>query len=100
VTTFTRSDIIYFNAVEYSGGDTLPDMQKMQPCARCEQELPEAFFDNSTAMFCKRCTHEINDILRKKYSIIEAAHFRAQLRHTSRHIQQKRIPAVAAAAGD
>jgi hypothetical protein len=74
-------------------------MQKMQPCARCEQELPEAFFDNSTAMFCKRCTHEINEILRKKYSIIEAAHFRARLRHTSRKLKQ-RITAVAAAAGD
>lgn len=78
----------------------MPDMQRMQPCARCEQELPEAFFDNPTAMFCKRCTHEINEILRKKYSIIEAAHFRAQLRHTSRRLKKRGTAIAAAAAGD
>ncbi len=80
----------------------MPDMQKMQPCARCEQELPEVFFDTASALFCKRCTHEINDILRRKYSIIEAAHFRAQLRQSSRRLKRRfaAIGAVTAAAGD
>lgn len=76
-------------------------MQKMQPCARCEQELPEAFFDHKQAMFCKRCTHEINEILRRKYSVIEQAHFRARIRLSSRKLKQRMITSVAvAAAGD
>lgn len=64
-------------------------MQSLRPCARCEQELPESFFKTSDEMFCKRCSQEINEILRKKYSVIEAAHFRAQLRYTTRKLQQK-----------
>lgn len=71
-------------------------MQQLQPCARCEQELPEAFFDSADAVFCKRCNEEVNRLLRKKYNIIKAAHFRAQLRHSTRQVQQhinKRPPA-------
>lgn len=79
----------------------MPDMQKMQPCARCEQELPEAFFDSTTAPFCKRCTHEVNDILRRKYNVIEAAHFRARLRHSSRQLQRRmNVNVFIAQAGD
>ena len=64
-------------------------MQALKPCARCEQELPESFFEAKNAMFCKRCDEEITAILRKKYSIIEAAHIRAQLRHSHKKLQQK-----------
>ena len=52
-------------------------------------------------MFCKRCTREVTELLKRKYSIIEAAHFRAQLRHTARMLKQKmRVRGDAAAAGD
>jgi hypothetical protein len=64
-------------------------MQPLKPCARCEQELPEAFFDSRDAMFCKRCNDEVNDILRSKYSIIEAAHFRAQMRLSTKRAQDR-----------
>jgi hypothetical protein len=64
-------------------------MQKMQPCARCEQELPEACFHAEDAVFCKRCNEEVNRLLRKKYNVIKAAHFRAQLRHSTRELQQQ-----------
>ena len=67
----------------------MPEMQALKPCARCEQELPESFFDAKDAMFCRRCDEEITAILRKKYSIIEAAHIRAQLRHSTRKLQEK-----------
>jgi hypothetical protein len=75
-------------------------MQKMQPCARCEQELPEAFFDSFTAPFCKRCTHDVTDILRRKYNVIESAHFRARLRHSSRLLKRRIAISVFATAGD
>lgn len=82
----------------------MPEMQKMQPCARCEQELPESFFETEDSMFCKKCTGEVTEIIRKKYSVIEAAHFRAQLRRSSRKLKKKmttsEIEAVTAAAGD
>jgi hypothetical protein len=75
---------------KFSIGDcTLPQMQALKPCARCEQELPESFFDARDAMFCRRCDEEINAILRKKYSIIEAALIRAQLRHSANKLQRK-----------
>jgi len=64
-------------------------MQAMKPCARCEQELPEAWFEGKDAMFCKRCADEVNEILSKKYSIIEAAHFRAQLRLRSNSLKKR-----------
>jgi len=64
-------------------------MQQMKPCARCEQELPEAFFDSTDSMFCKRCADEVNRLLRKKYGIIQAAHFRAKLRHNSKLLKQR-----------
>jgi hypothetical protein len=64
-------------------------MQSMQPCARCEQELPESCFDSPDAVFCKRCNDEVNRLMRKKYNIIQAAHFRAQLRHSTRQLQQQ-----------
>ena len=67
----------------------MPEMQALKPCARCEQELPESFFDAKDAMFCRRCDEEITAILRKKYSVIEAAHIRAQLRHSTRKLQEK-----------
>ena len=71
------------------GVRALPEMQALKPCARCEQELPEAFFEGKDAVFCKRCADDIQDILRRKYSVIEAAHFRAQLRLRSKEIKQK-----------
>ncbi len=67
----------------------MAQMQSMQPCARCEQELPESCFDSSGAIFCKRCNEEVNRLMRKKYNIIKAAHFRAQLRHSTRQLQQQ-----------
>ncbi|MEM9951862.1 MAG: hypothetical protein AAF846_09695 [Chloroflexota bacterium] len=67
----------------------MPEMQALKPCARCEQEIPEAFFEGKDAVFCKRCADEINDILSKKYSVIEAAHFRAQMRLRSKNLQKK-----------
>jgi hypothetical protein len=67
----------------------LPEMQALKPCARCEQELPEAFFEGKDAVFCKHCADDIQDILRRKYGIIEAAHFRAQLRLRTKNIKQK-----------
>lgn len=86
------------------GVNTLPEMQPLKPCARCEQELPEAFFEGKDAVFCKRCAEEVNDILTKKYSVIEAAHFRAQLRLRSKKLKQKlqtqEVKRPAAAAGD
>ncbi|MEL6307062.1 MAG: hypothetical protein AAFV98_06835 [Chloroflexota bacterium] len=83
----------------------MPEMQPMRPCARCEQEFPEAFFVGKDAIFCKRCAELANKILAEKYSVIEAAHFRAQLRFRSKHLQQKMTTqetkrAPAAAAGD
>jgi len=71
-------------------------MQPLKPCGRCEQELPESFFETPDTMFCKRCMAEITDLLKQKYSIIEAAHFRAQLRHSSRRTPPKVHPASAA----
>lgn len=67
----------------------MPEMQAMKPCARCEQELPESFFDHADAMFCKRCNREIQEVMRKKYNIIEAAYFRAQLRHSSKKLKKR-----------
>lgn len=85
------------------GVRALPEMQALKPCARCEQELPEAFFEGKDAVFCKHCADDIQDILRRKYSIIEAAHFRAQLRLRTKNIKQKLNKAdrrEAAAVGD
>lgn len=67
----------------------MPEMQPLKPCARCEQELPEAVFDADDAMFCKRCTEEVTQIIKKKYSVIEAAHFRAQLKLKSKSLKKK-----------
>lgn len=64
-------------------------MQPLKPCARCEQEIPEAFFEGKDAVFCKRCSESINTLLRKKYNIIEAALFRAQLRHRSKQLKHR-----------
>ena len=82
--------MIYFARSLISKGESpLPEMQPLKPCARCEQELPEAYFEGKDAVFCKRCTEQINELLQKKYSIIEAAHFRAQLRLKSKQLKQK-----------
>jgi len=78
----------------------LPEMQPLRPCPHCEQELPEAAFHSDDAMFCKRCTREVTDIIRKKYGVIEAALFRAKLRKSARTMKTKGLPAVHAAAGD
>ena len=77
-------------------------MQPLKPCARCEQELPETFFDTNDAMFCKRCTEEVTQIIKKKYSVIEAAHFRAQLKLRSKSLTKKMTGEhkAVAAAGD
>lgn len=76
-------------------------MQEMKPCARCEQELPEAFFDAPNALFCKHCAAEVNELLTKKYNVIEAAHFRAQLRLSARKLKKKLTARESvAAAGD
>ena len=74
-------------------------MQQMKPCARCEQELPEAFFDSADSMFCKRCNEEVNRLLRKKYGIIQAAHFRAKLRYNSKLLKQRMRGHTAGAGG-
>jgi hypothetical protein len=66
-------------------------MQPLKPCAHCEQELPEAFFEGEDAVFCKRCAESINELLRKKYNIIEGALFRAQLRHRSKQLKQRMV---------
>lgn len=71
------------------GDSALPQMQPLKPCARCEQELPEAYFEGKDAVFCKRCTENINELLQKKYSIIEAAHFRAKLRLRSKQLKTR-----------
>lgn len=78
-------------------------VQKLQPCARCEQELPEACFESPEAVFCRRCNEEANALLRKKYNLIKNAHLRAQLRYSTRQLQQKLASArrpMVAAAGD
>lgn len=75
-------------------------VQTLQPCARCEQELPLACFSSPEAVFCKRCTEEVNNALRKKYNIIKAAHFRAQLRQSTRKLQQHLKNAPVAGVGD
>jgi hypothetical protein len=65
--------------------------------------MPEACFHSPDAVFCKRCTEEVNKALRKKYNIIKAAHFRAQLRHSTRLLQkqlQNTRPTHTAAVGD
>ncbi|MYD10525.1 MAG: hypothetical protein F4X02_10840 [Chloroflexi bacterium] len=59
-------------------------MTDLKPCVRCEQELPPAAFSDAESVFCTTCTEEIVGIVRSKYSAIEAAHFRAQLRRRSR----------------
>ena len=64
-------------------------MTQLKPCARCEQELPLENFDYPEAFFCKPCMKEVTDIIRSKYSVIEAAHFRAQLRQKSKALHEK-----------
>lgn len=67
----------------------MPQMQPLRPCARCEQELPEAFFDGDGTIFCKRCTEELTEIIRSKYNLIEAAYYRAQLRRSSKRLKDR-----------
>jgi hypothetical protein len=73
-------------------------MQPLRPCPHCEQELPEAAFPSDDALFCKHCTREVTEIIRKKYGVIEAALFRAKLRKSTRHVGKG--TSVYAAAGD
>ena len=67
----------------------MPEMQPLKPCAHCEQELPEAFFEGKDAVFCKSCNEKIKELLQKKYNIIESAHFRAQLRLRSKQLKKR-----------
>ncbi|QPC82697.1 hypothetical protein G4Y79_23935 [Phototrophicus methaneseepsis] len=78
----------------------MPEMQPLRPCPHCEQELPEAAFPSDDAIFCKHCTREVTEIIRKKYSVIEAALFRAKLRKTTRVARKRAGSAAFAAAGD
>lgn len=64
-------------------------MPELKPCIRCEQELPPAAFSDVENDFCKNCTVEIVDIIRSKYSAIEAAHFRAKLRRRSKDAMEE-----------
>ncbi len=64
-------------------------MLQSKPCARCEHELPLSDFDHPNSIFCKTCTQEAMVIIRRKYSIIEAAHFRAKLRQKTKHLGAK-----------
>lgn len=64
-------------------------MTELKPCVRCEQELPPAAFSDPENVFCKTCTEAIVDIVRHKYSAIEAAHFRAKLRRRSRDAMEE-----------
>jgi hypothetical protein len=74
------------NANDYKEKINLSDMQ---PCARCEEELPADAFEAPDTPFCKRCMQEAMEIARKKYGIIGAAHWRAQLRHKTKNIRIK-----------
>ena len=64
-------------------------MTELKPCVRCEQELPPAAFSDPENVFCKDCTEEIVNIVRSKYSAIEAAHFRAKLRRRSKDAMEE-----------
>ena len=71
----------------------MPEMQPLKPCARCEQEFPESFFDSKESVLCKRCNEEFNTILRKKYNIIETALLRAKLRRSHKNLTNRMKPA-------
>ncbi len=64
-------------------------MSELKPCVRCESELPVSEFPHPESAFCKNCTDEIVNIIRSKYSTIEAAHFRAKLRRRSREAMEE-----------
>ncbi len=64
-------------------------MPELKPCVRCELELPFSEFPHPESAFCKACTEEIVNIIRTKYSTIEAAHFRAKLRRRSREAMEE-----------
>lgn len=59
-----------------------------RPCARCEEELPLSRFESLDAPFCRSCMEEAYAILRNKYSIIEAAVWRARLRRSTQKLHQ------------
>ena len=58
-------------------------MTPPKPCVRCELELPLSNFPHPDSAYCNPCSDEIVQIVRSKYSAIEAAHFRAKLRRRS-----------------
>lgn len=64
-------------------------MTELKPCVRCESELPLVDFPHPESAFCNKCTEEIVNIIRTKYNAIEAAHFRAKLRHRSREAMEE-----------
>jgi len=64
-------------------------METVRPCARCERELPLSRFKRPDTPFCKTCEKEAAAIIRRKYNIIRAAHFRARLRHKTRQLRAR-----------
>jgi len=67
----------------------MTSLTELKPCVRCEQELPPSAFSDPENVFCVDCTEEIVNIVRSKYSAIEAAHFRAKLRRRSRDAMEE-----------
>ncbi len=65
-------------------------MSTYKPCAHCEQELPLSEFSHRHAPYCKTCETKLSDILKRKYGIIAAAHFRAKLRQRTKRLHEKR----------
>lgn len=64
-------------------------MSTLRPCGYCEEELPETAFDSPHAPFCKTCSHQLAEIARRKYGVVAAAYFRAQLRHQTKHLAER-----------
>lgn len=65
-------------------------MRTLRPCARCEEELPESAFESPKAAYCRHCAHEMDEMVRTRYHIIETAYFRAQLRRKTRDLKVRR----------
>ena len=64
-------------------------MSETRPCPRCERELPLSEFEHPQATYCVTCAEELSAIIRKKYGIISAAHFRAKLRQQTRRLREQ-----------
>ena len=79
---------------------TTLNIQDPRPCGRCENELPLSAFDYPTSLYCSECTQEVVEIIRTKYSAIEAAHFRAKLRQRSRELHARVIQNQSSSVGN